>query len=115
MLQQDGRDGSHLWTSPDEWGELGPALDRWIEAAAEGLAHAIVSASAVIDFEAAVIDGWMPYPVRARLVEATSHALNHMDAEGLALPTILEGTVGVHARSLGAASLPLSERFLTAH
>ena len=115
MLQREGRDGSHLWTSPEGWGELGPALDRWIDASAAGLAHAIVSASAVIDFEAAVIDGWMPYPVRARLVEATSRALTQTDAEGLTLPTILEGTVGIHARSLGAASLPLSERFLTAN
>ncbi|MCK9553665.1 MAG: sugar kinase, partial [Aquamicrobium sp.] len=35
-----------------------------------------------------------------------------IDAEGVSVPRIQEGTVGVHARALGAASLPLSERFL---
>jgi hypothetical protein len=71
-----------------------------------------VSASAVIDFEAAVIDGWMPASVRARLVQAVAEALRKIDVEGLAVPQVREGTVGIHARALGGASLPLSERFL---
>ena len=28
------------------------------------------------------------------------------------MPAVREGTVGIHARALGGASLPLSERFL---
>ena len=111
-LNAKGLDASFLWTSPDEWGEIGPELDRWILSAAEGLAYAIVSASAVIDFEAAVIDGWMPTSVRARLVAAVDNALTRLDAEGLALPPVREGTVGIHARAMGGASLPLSDRFL---
>ena len=35
-----------------------------------------------------------------------------IDAEGLTLPPVREGTVGIHARALGGASLPLSDRFL---
>ena len=35
------------------------------------------------------------------------------NSEGIRLPEIREGTVGHHARSLGGASLPLSDRFLT--
>lgn len=107
-----GVDAAHLWASPQDWGDLGADLDRWIEQAAGGLAYAIVSASSVIDFAAAVIDGWMPAGVRQRLVRAVGHALSGIDAEGLTLPVIREGTVGIHARALGGASLPLSERFL---
>ena len=107
-----GADAAHLWSSPQDWGDLGEDLDRWIEQAAGGLAYAIVAASSVIDFAAAVIDGWMPAAVRGRLVEAVQRALAGIDAEGLALPVIREGTVGIHARALGGASLPLSERFL---
>lgn len=103
---------SHLWTSPQEWGDIGPDLDGWITSASEALAYAIVAASSVIDFEAAVIDGWMPASVRRRLVEAVALAIGGIDAEGLKLPSIREGTVGIHARALGGASLPLSERFL---
>ena len=54
----------------------------------------------------------MPVSVRARLVAAVAHALTKIDAEGLALPPVREGTVGIHARAMGGASLPLSDRFL---
>lgn len=111
-LNARGVEAPHLWTTPEEWGDLGPAVDEWIEDAAAALAYAIASSTAVIDFEAAVIDGWMPAAIRGRLVEAVREAIRRIDAEGLLLPRIREGTVGVHARALGAASLPLSERFL---
>jgi predicted NBD/HSP70 family sugar kinase len=106
------RDGSMLWTSPDDWGDISPFLEDWIASAAAGLAYAIVAASAVIDFEAAVIDGWMPQDIRDRLVDATRLKLGQFDVEGLSLPATRAGTVGIHARALGGASLPLSDRFL---
>ena len=111
-LNASGRDASRLWTSPEDWGDLGNALERWIEAAAGALAYATLAASSVIDFEAAGVDGWMPLDVRSRLVNAIRQKIVKLDAEGLGLPEIREGTVGHHARALGGASLPLSERFL---
>lgn len=111
-LAARGRDTTRLWTSPEDWGDLGDDLARWIAQAADGLAHAIVAAAAVIDFQAAIIDGWMPQPVRRRLVETVRHRIDQLDSEGLRLPDIREGTVGLHARALGGASLPLAERFL---
>ena len=41
-----------------------------------------------------------------------SRVRGSFDIEGIALPRTREGTVGIHARALGGASLPLSERFL---
>ena len=41
-LNANGRDASHLWTSPQDWGDLGDELDQWIVSAANGLAYAIV-------------------------------------------------------------------------
>jgi predicted NBD/HSP70 family sugar kinase len=111
-LNARGVEASHLWTSPEDWGEIGPELDDWIASASRALAYAIVAASSVIDFEAAVIDGWMPKAVRRRLVDAIIAAIATIDGEGLKLPAVREGTVGIHARALGGASLPLSERFL---
>jgi predicted NBD/HSP70 family sugar kinase len=111
-LSARGIDGSYLWTSPQEWGDIGADLDDWIANASRALAYAIVAASSVIDFEAAVIDGWMPLAVRRRLVDAVRQAIGTIDGEGLKLPVVREGTVGIHARALGGASLPLSERFL---
>lgn len=112
MLNARGIDGSFLWSSPQEWGEIGPDFDQWIAAAGKALAYAVVASSSVIDFEAAVIDGWMPVAVRHQLVTRVRESLARIDVEGLSLPQVREGTVGIHARALGGASLPLSERFL---
>lgn len=111
-LRRDGIETAFLWSSPETWPDLGPALERWLASAGRALAYAIVSASAVIDFEAAVIDGWMPPDVRRRLTDATRKAIADVDAEGLRAPAIKEGTVGIQARALGGASLPLFERFM---
>ncbi|MGE0281084.1 MAG: ROK family protein [Rhizobiaceae bacterium] len=112
QIKVDGKDATFLWSSPEDWAGQSPDHRRWLEGASRGLAYAIVSAAAVIDFEAAIIDGWIPQPIRRQLVEATRSAMTAIDIEGLQVPAIREGTVGIHARAIGGASLPLSERFL---
>ncbi len=112
MLGEAGTDGGRLWTAPEDWEGLEPSVGQWIDRASAALAYAIMAATAVIDFETAVIDGWMPADQRRRLVEAVRSAMTRIDSEGLQLPAIHEGSVGVHARALGAASLPLADRFL---
>lgn len=113
MLSASGSRPVDLWTSPSQWGDLGEELDDWIGKSGRALAYATLAASTVIDFEAAVIDGWMPPDVRRRLVETVRAEIVKLDSEGIRLPEIREGTVGHHARALGGASLPLSDRFLT--
>lgn len=112
LLRERGVESGLLWTEPNDWGEDTAELGAWLESAGRAIAYAIVSASAVIDFEAAVIDGWMPRPILDRLVDGVGSALKSIDAEGLVLPELRKGTVGIHARALGAATLPLSDRFL---
>jgi predicted NBD/HSP70 family sugar kinase len=111
-VTEAGGDSAPIWLSPTDWGDLGTALDDWLEASAPPLAQAIVSASAVIEFELAVIDGWMPVEVRARLVEEVRSAMAKLDAEGIRLPAVEEGIVGAEARVIGAASLPLFDKFM---
>ena len=112
QLKADGRDASFLWTSPEDWAGRAIGHEAWVAEAGRALAYAIVASAAVIDFEAAIIDGWVPSEIRSALVDATRAAIGEIDAEGLQLPAIRAGTVGVHARAIGGASLPLSERFL---
>nr|WP_149756587.1 ROK family transcriptional regulator [Roseivivax sediminis] len=111
-IEASGGRADVIWEDWRHWDVPQPMLDTWIEGAAAGVAHAIVAACALIDFPTVMIDGWMPPALRARLVDETRARLGQVDLAGLSPPAIVEGTVGADARTLGAASLPLSERYL---
>ena len=64
-LAAAGYNAERMWDRTSDWSDLGPALDNWLDRAANGIARAIASAASVVDFQAAVIDGSMPAPVRA--------------------------------------------------
>ncbi len=107
-----GEDSSILWGGDNQWDTESPAVKQWIQQAAHGITQAIVTSISVIDFEACVIDGSLPDNIRSRLVNLIRHHLQDMLLPGLQRPDIHEGSIGENARVLGAASLPLSERFL---
>ena len=107
-----GEPSDHLWESPDEWLVSERILREWIDGAAEGLAIATLSAASLLELEAVLIDGWMPPDIRARITESTRAALNRLDLSGITPVTVREGTVGAQARSLGAAAIPLSQRYM---
>lgn len=102
--------GIERWADVDAPGAEA-IFEDWCAKAAPGLAQAVVSASAVIDFESAVIDGILPERWRARVVEAVEAALDRFNAAGLSPVEIRAGTIGVAARVMGAALLPLADRF----
>ncbi|WP_434063283.1 ROK family transcriptional regulator [Gemmobacter denitrificans] len=111
-LESAGQPSDFLWENPEEW-VLPPAiLETWIEDAAQGLAAAILSASALVEPGAVLIDGWMPQSIRAALTERTRAVFHSLDLAGIEPPVIREGTVGAGARALGAAAIPLSQRYL---
>ena len=111
-MEAAGESANHIWEQPDHWRVSERLLSDWIETAAEGLAIAILSAAALIELEAVLIDGWMPPAIRARITERTRMALARLDMAGVTAPQVREGTVGAQARSLGAAAIPLSQRYL---
>jgi predicted NBD/HSP70 family sugar kinase len=101
-----------LYDATADWERFGVHLDRWIAAAAGGLAYAIAAAAAIIDFEAAVIDGAFPRAVQARLLAAIGAELRQLDLSGIDAPELRPGSIGPLARALGGASLPLFDRYL---
>jgi predicted NBD/HSP70 family sugar kinase len=111
-MEAAGESSAHLWESPDEWHVSPSILSAWIDSASEGLASAILSAATLMELEAVMIDGWMPTSVRAEITKRTEAAFNRLDLAGIDPPQIREGTVGAQARSLGAAAIPLSQRYL---
>jgi len=111
-MEAAGESSDHLWERPDHWQVSAGVLSAWIDRAAEGLAWAILSAATLLELEAVLIDGWMPRIVRAEITRRTQAALLRLDLSGVAPPQVREGTLGSQARSLGAAAIPLSQRYL---
>jgi predicted NBD/HSP70 family sugar kinase len=112
MMEAAGESADHLWQQHREWRVSRPILDAWIGGAAQGLAYAILSASALTELEAVMIDGWMPIDIRTEITTRTEAALDRLDMSGVERPLIRQGTVGADARALGAAAIPLAQRYL---
>lgn len=111
-MEAAGQPSGHLWEQHSEWHVSPKILSDWLDQAAEGLAWAALTAATLLEIEAVLIDGWMPVAVRAELTARTRKALAGLDLSGITPPAIREGTVGAEARSLGAAAIPLSQRYL---
>lgn len=111
-LRAKGIDPSALSDADGDWSGFMEEAEAWMDVAAAGLAHAIVASASVIDFEAALIDGSLPPLIRKRLVEKVGMQIEEIDLEGIDVPRLGEGAIGSIARALGAASLPLFDRYL---
>lgn len=105
-------DASPLWQNPEQWPNEPVIIDLWLARAAPALAQAVLSAAAVIDFEAAVIDGAFPNSVRRALAAAVRQECAKLQSAGLSKPEIVEGGLGPLARVLGGATLPLMANFI---
>lgn len=111
-MEVAGEPSDHLWSQHARWEVSEAVLSAWLTQAAGGLAHATLAAAALLEVQVVLIDGWMPVGVRAELVRRTEAALLGLDLAGIDPPVIREGTVGADARALGAAAIPLSQRYL---
>ena len=89
----NGRDDGRIWSSPEDWGDLGGALAEWIEEVAEGLAYAARSAVALLDIDNVVIDGAIPNAVRKEIAKATRRKLARVLADRPEPFSVLEGTL----------------------
>ncbi len=112
QLQAAGLDPMLVARAPEDWGEIGPALDAWLEHTARSLAFAAVATMSIIDFDAIIIDGAMPAKVRSDLARKTRAALSRQDLRGLPPFSIEEGSIGADARAMGAASLSLFANYI---
>lgn len=111
-MEAAGESADHLWEQAEIWRVSEGVLSAWLDQAADGLAWAILSAATLMELEAVLIDGWMPPAIRAEITRRTEAALARLDLSGITPPVVREGTVGAAARSMGAAAIPLSQRYL---
>lgn len=83
----------------------------WLAQASQALAMTVVSASALVDLDATVIDGSLAPALVQELIARTRAHVDDYDLDGLDAPSIVAGRVGAHARALGGALLPLHTQF----
>ena len=104
MMQSAGYEAHTLYRSDEVWLLAEDLVSEWIHRASAALAHAVVSSLSLLDFEKVVIDGCLPASIRDRLVQATQEQLAVSDLQGLEQPTVVNGSLGRHARIVGAAA-----------
>lgn len=114
-LNTHGHDGSGIWNSTQSWDIPHDLLQLWIGQAAKAIAYACTCCVALVDLNHVILDGWLPDTVRIALRDRIEAELSQMSFAGMTIPSIHCGTIGSEARALGAASLPLSERYLIDH
>lgn len=112
VAQRDASLAQEIYSESCDWQQLQPELDLWLSRAGRSLAHAIISALSVIDFENVVIDGALPEPIRRRLVGEIESQLDRLDMQGVVRPEILAGHYGYTARSVGAAAYQISTEYM---
>jgi len=91
--------------------EAEPYFVAWADSAAPEVARAIVAALSVIDFQTVVIDGILNPEWRRRFTRRVTDELDRFNLAGLSPAAVATGSIGAMARVVGAAMMPLKERF----
>jgi predicted NBD/HSP70 family sugar kinase len=104
-------EANRIYASPEEWGHLGGAMTDWVDEVSSGLAYATQSAIALVDIDNLIIDGAMPAEVRKDIAKATRRKLARAAADRPEPFSVLEGSFGHLAPSVGGASIPLLVRY----
>lgn len=86
-------------------------VEEWVEDAAQALAEAILGTVSIIDVEAIVLDGIMPADIRRLLTDRVRERIEDHADDVIIVPRILEGRLGASATAVGAALLPMHERY----
>lgn len=101
-----------LWQNPNDWDIDSTIVNDWITRSASAIAQAIPAVISVIDINHIYIDGWVTPEIKTALINGVRAHLQRQNFAGLSLPTVASGSLGSEAKTLGAASLPLSQKYL---
>lgn len=98
---------------PDDWDwtTLEPVTSLWIDNTAKAFSEVIANTAAVLEIEAAVIDGGIPRDIVSRVVEATAAKVSEFPDRTFQWPKVVAGQLGRSAAAVGAALRPVSETY----
>ena len=84
---------------------------EWARGAANSLAFAITSTASILDLDAVILAGGLPEDRTADLLRMTEAALADYNGKGVHMPEIRQAEIGITARAIGAAFLPIYANF----
>ena len=84
---------------------------EWAEEAAQSLAFAITATASILDLDAIILAGGLPHDRTADLLRMTEAALAGYHAKGLHMPRLQQAEIGITARAIGSAFLPIYANF----
>jgi predicted NBD/HSP70 family sugar kinase len=103
--------GDVVWSPEGDWSILGRDLAEWTGELAQSLAHVTLSAVALIDVDAIVLDGAMPPAVRKEIARQLRRRLATAFLDRPEPFTVAEGSFGHLAPAIGGASIPLLVKY----
>ncbi len=112
IMKTRGENSDNLFLNRSDWHVSDEALEEWLDQAAEAIAYATIAGCSIIDFEDIIIDASTPVSVRDNLVARVAKYADKINHAGINLPQVSSGHLGVDAGALGAALLPLAQKYL---
>ena len=94
-----------------DWTAIGPELDAWIADGARALARTAFNATTMVEAPLLIIDSVLAPDVTERLVARFSAELAALPVHGFEAPRVVRGRYGAMAPAIGAAELPLFNRY----
>lgn len=112
LLAKREGDAFRMFDPNEPWDIPEGIIEDWLAEAVPSLTQLILGAISIIDFPMVLIDGNMPASLTEQIVERLSSQFQQDPPPGLIMPDIRRGSLGPRARSLGAASIPLSRKYM---
>ena len=111
MARAAGRDDPHPFYYGEQDDETIRIFTEWAEDASDSLAFAILATASVLDLDAVVLAGGLPGDRTRDLLRMTRSALDRYNSKGVHLPELYQAEIGITARAIGSAFLPIYANF----
>ena len=102
---------SQLFSELSPTGKTRQHIMKWADDVGESLAYATLNSTCVMDFQAVIIDGALPEFWIAYITRQAEKEYKELESKGVIKPLFLAGNLGIDARALGSAILPIYHRF----
>ena len=111
LVRAAGREDPHSFYYGEQDDTTIRVFTEWAEKAAVSLAFAITATAAILDLDAEILAGGLPDDRTADLLRMTRAALDSYNIKGLHMPQLHQAEIGITARAIGSAFLPIYANF----